>query len=102
MKTRFSDRERQAAYLASGAGYNITPRGRGTSARGALRRLRTQRPDLHEDVIQGKLSPHRAMVQAGFRRPTATVYVDSAEAAVQGLLRRFERDELLRALDVES
>lgn len=40
-----------------------------TSAK-ALRRLRKSAPALHADVIAGKLSPHGAMIQAGFRKRT--------------------------------
>jgi hypothetical protein len=44
----------------------------GNSRDAALRRLRKDRPDLHERVIGGELSPHAAMLEAGFRKtPTA-------------------------------
>ena len=43
----------------------------GTSSSAALRRLRTHRPDLHARVNAGDLSPHAAMIEAGFRRRTA-------------------------------
>lgn len=39
----------------------------GTSSATALRRLRSQRPDLHSQVIAGNKSPHAAMIEAGFR-----------------------------------
>jgi hypothetical protein len=39
----------------------------GTSRDHALRRLRDHRPDLHSRVLEGKLSPHRAMIEVGFR-----------------------------------
>ena len=39
----------------------------GTSRQYALRRLRKQRPDLHQRVLDGELSPHAAMIEAGFR-----------------------------------
>jgi len=38
----------------------------------ALRRLRKDRPDLHAAVLDGALSPHAAMVRAGFRPPGIT------------------------------
>ena len=48
---------------------NLAP---GNSRANALRRLRKDRPDLHSDVLAGKLTAHGAMVEAGFRRkPTA-------------------------------
>lgn len=39
----------------------------GNAASAALRRLRKDKPDLHSRVLEGELSPHAAMVEAGFR-----------------------------------
>jgi hypothetical protein len=39
----------------------------GTTRGRALRRLRDHRPDLHARVLEGELSPHRAMIEAVFR-----------------------------------
>jgi hypothetical protein len=39
----------------------------------ALRRLRNERPDLHEQVLSGELTPHAAMIEAGFRKKTMTL-----------------------------
>lgn len=64
---------------------------RGTSPTYALRRLRKDRPDLHKQVIEKKLSPHGAMVQAGFRPKTITVPVDVKKAAAV-LVRTFNGD----------
>lgn len=44
------------------------PRPDGNSRDAALRRLRDQRPDLHERVLAGEMSAHAAMVEAGFRK----------------------------------
>ncbi|HZC04438.1 MAG TPA: hypothetical protein VE338_02260, partial [Ktedonobacterales bacterium] len=52
-------------------GLDVAPMGNSTDA--AIRRLRKDRPDLHAQVLAGDLSPHRAMVEAGFRHPTITV-----------------------------
>lgn len=80
---------------------NITvtpdPNDRGTSAAGALRRLRKDRPDLHARVLAGELSPHAAMIEAGFRPRTITVPLDPHRAA-RTLLRHFDLAELLEAL----
>lgn len=54
----------------------------GTSAQAALRRLRKDRPDLHSTVIAGEMTPHAAMVEAGFRPKTVTV-----PATVAGFIR---------------
>lgn len=48
----------------------------GNSSQGALRRLRKDRPDLHERVLAEELSTHAAMVEAGFRPRTATIRLD--------------------------
>jgi hypothetical protein len=45
----------------------------GTSRQQALRKLRKDRPDLHAKVISREVSPHAAMVAAGFRRRTITI-----------------------------
>jgi hypothetical protein len=71
----------------------------GTARTTALRRLRKDRPDLHARVLAGELSANAAAVEAGFRRPTATVPVDSVEHAVGALARRFTRDELRAAIE---
>jgi hypothetical protein len=41
----------------------------GNSVEQALRRLRSQRQDLHARVLAGELSANAAMVEAGFRKP---------------------------------
>lgn len=69
----------------------------GTSQAAALRRLRTARPDLHADVIARKLSPHAAMVQAGFRTHTITVPRDPEKAA-RALLRAFSLDDVFQVI----
>jgi hypothetical protein len=71
----------------------------GNSAMQGLRRLRTQRPDLHQRVLDSELSVHAAMIEAGFRKPKMTVPVDSPRAAIRALLRRFTADDLRDALD---
>lgn len=44
----------------------------------ALRRLRTERPDIHARVLRGELSPHRGMIEAGFRhQPTSLEILQS-------------------------
>ena len=40
----------------------------GNSRDAALRRLRSQRPDLHKRVLDGDCSAHAAMMEAGFRK----------------------------------
>lgn len=74
--------------------HNINARPRGTSKDQALRRLRKDRTDLHDRVLAGELSPHRAMVEAGFRPPTFTVPADSPERIAATLRRRLDADTL--------
>ncbi|MFG3709229.1 hypothetical protein ACGF7U_31485 [Micromonospora sp. NPDC047670] len=71
--------------------------GRGTAREYALRRLRKDAPDLHADVLAGKLSAHAAMVKAGFIAPRFTVQVSSADSIADTLRRRLP-PELLAAV----
>lgn len=52
------------------ANSNIRQSPTGTTRASALRRLRKDRPDLHTRVLAGDLSPHAAMIEAGFRQRT--------------------------------
>lgn len=65
----------------------------GTSRAAALRRLRSQRPDLHAKVIAKKMTPHAAMIEAGFRKRTITVTLDP-EQAMGALYRACKREKL--------
>lgn len=47
---------------------NNNTRPDGTSRAAGLRRLRKDRPDLHQQVIDGELSVNAACVKAGFRK----------------------------------
>ncbi len=76
-------------------------RPQGTSAAYALRKLRTDAPELHERVIAGDLSPHAAMLEAGFRRKTIQVPADPAGAA-RALLRKFTADEVQQIVAILS
>jgi hypothetical protein len=56
----------------------------GTSKDATLRRLRKDRPDLHQQVIAGELSANAAALEAGFRRPSVQITdADPATAAVR-------------------
>ncbi len=52
---------------------HITPRPDGNRSDRALRKLRKDAPELHAEVLAGRLSAHAAMVQAGYRPRTVTV-----------------------------
>jgi hypothetical protein len=62
----------------------------------ALRKLRKDAPELHAEVLAGRLSAHRAMVKAGFRPATFTVRPDPASAA--RTLRKYMTPEQLAEL----
>lgn len=77
---------------------NLSGEGVGNSAQQAIRRLRKDRPDLHARVIAGELSPHAAMIEAGFRHPTAAVRTDDVHLAVGVLLKHFSADQIVDAV----
>lgn len=66
---------------------NSSSRPDGTSAPAAHRRLSKDRPDLHERVLAGELSPHGAMVEAGFRPPRISVRLDDPQRAANAIKR---------------
>jgi hypothetical protein len=65
----------------------------GTARPQALRKLRADRPDLHARVLKGELSPHAAMLEAGFRRPTFTAPADNIDDLATVLRRRLDHDQ---------
>lgn len=64
----------------------------------ALRRLRTQRPDLHSKVLKGELSPHAAMIEAGFREKKIEIAVDP-ERAARIIKKYFNEDQIASLID---
>lgn len=73
----------------------------GNSAAYALRKLRADAPEMHARVLAGELSPHAAMLEAGFRRKTMQIPTDPAGAA-RALLRRFTTDEVQQIMAILS
>ncbi len=67
---------------------------RGTSRDYALRKLRKDAPELHADVLAGRLSAHAAMVTAGFRPATFTVRADDTTAAARTLRKHLTPEQL--------
>lgn len=72
----------------------------GTSRQRALRRLREQRPDLHDRVVAGELTPHAAMIEAGFRHKTATVPIDDVEAIAAFLRRKLTKAKIRKLIEI--
>lgn len=61
---------------------------RGTSREYALRKLGRDAPELHARVLAGDISPHAAMVEAGFRPPSFTVRATAPDVVAATLRRR--------------
>ena len=61
-------------------------------------RLKRDDPDLAAQVIEGTISPHKAAIQAGIRKPRASIRTDNPAAAVRGLLKFFTAEQLLEAI----
>jgi len=72
---------------------------RGNGREAALRRLRKSRPDLHERVLRKELTPHAAMVEAGFRQKKIQVPTDNVEAAMKIMLKHYDRAAILATLE---
>ncbi len=72
----------------------------GNSSAYALRKLRADAPELHQRVISGELSPHAAMVKAGFRRKTITIPVGDVEAIGRALVRYFTEGEIAELIEL--
>jgi hypothetical protein len=70
------------------------PKPTGTSKDYGLRKLRKDAPELHAEVLAGKLTAHAAMVKAGFRPPTFTVRADNPRSVAAALRRRLDAEQL--------
>lgn len=73
---------------------NIHGRPEGTSKDAALRRLRKDAPELHADVLAGRLTAHAAMVTAGFRPKTFTVRADDTTSVARTLRKNLTPEQL--------
>lgn len=74
-------------------GNNITLQ-RGDSAEYTLRRLKRDRPDLAEKVINEELSPNQAAIEAGFRKKKVAVNMDDPESAARTIKRYMDSDNV--------
>ncbi len=77
----------------------IIPMPGGNASITAIRRLSRERPDLLVRVRIGELTPHGAMVIAGFRKHTITVPADP-EGAARRLRRHFDGDRLKQLIEL--
>jgi hypothetical protein len=71
----------------------------GTSRAYSLRKLAADAPMLHTRVLAGELSPHAAMLEAGFRNRTISIPVD-AEKAARAIRRHFTPDQIAALVDL--
>lgn len=74
--------------------HNSKGRPSGNSQARALRRLRKDAPELHAEVIAGRLSAHAAMVKAGFRTRTISVPVEHPDRVAAALRRHMTQEQL--------
>lgn len=83
-------------------GNNVPEVGRpeGNSQAKALRRLRKDAPELHAEVVAGRISAHAAMVQAGFRPKTVSVPVGRPDAVAEALRRHMSPGDLARLVSL--
>lgn len=66
-------------------------------------RLRKDRPDIHARVLAGEISPHAAMVEAGFRKRVVRKKASRVEREIKRIadMTKAERRELWRYLQKE-
>jgi hypothetical protein len=77
---------------------NIMRVKQGTGRGYSLQRLRKDAPELHADVLAGRLSAHGAMVRAGFRPKTVTVPVTRPDAVARSLLKYMSADDIAKLI----
>lgn len=70
----------------------------GTSATYGLRRLNRQRPDLHQRVLNDELSPHAAMLEAGFREKRISIPIDPKRAATS-ILKYYNEEQIIELIE---
>jgi hypothetical protein len=66
----------------------------------AYNRLRDDAPELHARVISGELSPHAAMIEAGFRPRKVSINMDNAESAYKTITGHMKPDVLRELIDL--
>ena len=78
-------------------GSTATSKNRGTEY--IIGRLKRDRPDLAQRVVDGDLTANAAAIEAGFRRRLVQVPADDVDAAMKTLLRHFSPSEILEAAE---
>lgn len=72
----------------------------GTTKAQALRKLRRDAPELHADVLAGRLSAHAAMVSAGFRRRTVSVPIGQPDSVASTLRKHMSLEDIARLIEL--
>lgn len=88
------DRALQNPVGTNVASNNVTSQPAGNQRDKALRKLRKDAPELHEQVLAGSLTAHAAMVKAGYRPKTFTVRADNAASAARTLRKHLDPRQL--------
>lgn len=79
---------------------NIKNFSSGTSADYALQKLRDDAPEFHKRVLDGQLSPHAAMVEAGFRPKKVSINMDDAESAYRTITKYMSAKNLVQLVNL--
>lgn len=74
----------------------------GNRQEAVLRRLRKDAPELHARVMNGELSAHAAMVQAGFRAKTVTVPTARPETCARTLKKNMNAEDVKALIELLS
>lgn len=78
---------------------NITGK-RGTRRDYSLERIKRDAPELHAEVLAGRLSAHGAMVKAGYRPKIVSVPVTRPEAVARALLKYMSAEDIAKLIAV--
>ena len=66
----------------------------------AIERLHRERPDLYAEVLAKRLSPHTAMIEAGFRAKRVALRTDNPDAVSAFLAKHFDAAEIMKIAEL--
>lgn len=95
---RFRGGDRKSESFKDGITNFEIPEVKNTRSYG-LKRLRTQRPDLHKLVIEGKLSVNQAMIMANFRKQKFQITKD-IEKVCEFIKQNFTDYEIIKIVNI--
>jgi hypothetical protein len=106
-KASGGDKRSEAARINVSNIHSDSARPSGTTKVLALRKLRKeadsgneQAAELHAEVLAERISPHAAMIQAGFRDKTISVPVSKPERMAAYLRKHMSRESLTRLVEL--